>query len=193
MTAFWDRTRFRLGRRRRRRGRPRRPGRRSRPPGAGPPSPRQGRPRAAPTAAPSAPPGPARSGRRPRPTRRRGPPPPPAPGRSTPPATRPPPERALRPAPGVHCGDIACRFPASSPRAAEARGYGGVHPLDAENPPKMFAMLAACAALTLVIMSLAVPREVEARRRRGAAPPKRSGPGVGPPLVTRRPRPRAGP
>ena len=29
----------------------------------------------------------------------------------------------------------------------------------------MFAMLAACAALSLVVMSLAVPRELEARRR----------------------------
>ena len=29
----------------------------------------------------------------------------------------------------------------------------------------MFAMLAACTALTLIAMSLAVPREVEARRR----------------------------
>jgi hypothetical protein len=29
----------------------------------------------------------------------------------------------------------------------------------------MFAMLAACAALTLIVMALAVPREAEARRR----------------------------
>ena len=29
----------------------------------------------------------------------------------------------------------------------------------------MFAMLAVCAALSLVVMSLAVPRELEARRR----------------------------
>jgi hypothetical protein len=29
----------------------------------------------------------------------------------------------------------------------------------------MFAMLVTCAALTLVVMSLAVPRELEARRR----------------------------
>jgi hypothetical protein len=40
-----------------------------------------------------------------------------------------------------------------------------VYPLDAEDPPKMFAMLAACAALSLVVMALAVPRELEARRR----------------------------
>jgi hypothetical protein len=52
---------------------------------------------AAPTAAPSTPPGPARSGRRPRPTRRREPPPPPAPGRSTPPATRRRPRLRKRP------------------------------------------------------------------------------------------------
>jgi hypothetical protein len=66
---------------------------------------------------------------------------------------------------GGRRGPSAWRFPASSPRAAEARGYAGVHPLNAEDPPKMFAMLAACAALSLIAMSLAVPRELEARRR----------------------------
>jgi hypothetical protein len=47
------------------------------------------------------------------------------------------------------------------PRAAEDRGYAGVE----DSPMKMFAMLAAGAALSLVVMSLAVPREVDARRR----------------------------
>ena len=65
----------------------------------------------------------------------------------------------------VHCDHTACRFPASSPREAEARGYAGVYPLDAEDLPKMFAMLAAGATLSLVVMALAVPRELEARRR----------------------------
>ncbi|MBV8267550.1 MAG: hypothetical protein JO252_14590 [Planctomycetaceae bacterium] len=40
-----------------------------------------------------------------------------------------------------------------------------MHPLDAEDPPKIFARRAAGAALSLVVMSLAVPRELEARRR----------------------------
>jgi hypothetical protein len=47
------------------------------------------------------------------------------------------------------------------PRAAEARGYAGVE----DSPMPLYAMLATCAALTLVVMSLAVPREVDARRR----------------------------
>jgi hypothetical protein len=65
---------------------------------------------------------------------------------------------------GVRRGHIARRFPTSRPREAEARGDAGVHPLDAEDPPKIFAMLAAGAAPTLIAMSLAVPREAEARR-----------------------------
>ena len=79
------------------------------------PEPRPPAPRP-PTAAPSTPPGPARSGRRPRPARRRGPPPPPAPGRSTPPATRRPP----RPQGG----------PGSPPRPRRASGTP-----DAWRPP----------------------------------------------------------
>ena len=47
------------------------------------------------------------------------------------------------------------------PRAAEARGYADVE----DSPMPLYAMLATCAALTLVVMSLAVPREVDARRR----------------------------
>jgi hypothetical protein len=58
---------------------------------------------------PSTPPGPARSGRRPRPTRRRGPPPPPAPGRSTPPATRRPPRVTRRQRPWRAPGRAATR------------------------------------------------------------------------------------
>jgi hypothetical protein len=127
---------------------------RQHPAGAGPPSPSQGRPR-----------------RGPRPPRPRPHPVRPGAGGGHAPRDDEHPTRhatAARAGPsaglGVRRGHIACRFPASSPREAEARGYGGVHPLDAEDPPKMFAMLAACAALTLVVMSLAVPREVEARR-----------------------------
>ena len=114
-------------------------------------------------------------------------------GRSTPPDARPPPGRALRPALGVRRGDTARRFPASRPPRGRGRGYAGVHPLDAEDPPKMFAMLAACTALTLIAMSLAVPREVEARGRTAPRGSGEVGPGVGPPLVTRRPRPLASP
>ncbi|MBV8318053.1 MAG: hypothetical protein JOZ53_24175 [Planctomycetaceae bacterium] len=44
------------------------------------------------------------------------------------------------------------RFPAARPRAAEARGYGGV-----EDPPRPLDAALACAALT-VVTSLAVPR-----------------------------------
>ena len=64
----------------------------------------------------------------------------------------------------MHRDDATCRFATSCPLAAEAGGYGGVYPLDAEDPPKMLAMLVTCAALTLVVMSLAVPREPESRR-----------------------------
>ena len=66
---------------------------------------------------------------------------------------------------GGRRGHSAWRFPAARPRAAEARGYAGVHPLDAEDPPKMCAMRAAGAALSLIVMARAVPRELEARRR----------------------------
>ena len=52
----------------------------------------------------------------------------------------------------VHCGDTARRFPASSPRAAKARGYGGV-----EDPPIPLDVALACAALTVVTF-LAVSR-----------------------------------
>ena len=79
--------------------------------------------------------------------------------------------------PGGRRGPIACRFPASRPRAAEAGGYAGVYPLDAEDPPTMCAMLAAGAALTLSSCpwpSLASSRPVAGR---GSAPPRRSGPG----------------
>ena len=115
--------------------------------------------------------GPVRSAATPRPT-----------ARATP-AARPGPLHPTRHATAARAGPSAgpgrasrrhrVSIPRIEPRAAEARGYGGV-----EDPPKMFAMLAACAALTLVVMSLAVPRELEARRRRGSAPPKRSGPGL---------------
>ena len=52
-----------------------------------------------------------------------------------------------------------------APAPPRPRAYGSVYPLDAEDPPKMVAMLAACAALSTVAMTWLAPRALETRRR----------------------------